>query len=341
MQEKKLWYTAEKRPVYLNNIYRGSSLFLCCSGPSLLQHNLSLISGMPTFAVNNAPIALRRHGGFSPTFWTMTDDVGNFCASIYEDPRILKFLPDGKVNHKIFDNNKWNRQFPSGDCFKKKKIKDCPGVLYYMRPPKEREFFDANTFLQGDEFCWGNWAQRCHCGYVRPEDVKDKLCPECGERKNWGSRSCMLVAVRMAYELGFRKVFLLGCDFTMSKEEQNYAFEQERAAGAVRNNNNTYRMLNMRFDALKPVFDRAGFEVYNCFEGSGLKSFPYKPFAECVEMAYSYPLEELTHGLYDRKANEKQWKKQQEESEKRQQEQAALKGKPATLAEFVEMMKGK
>ena len=331
MQEKKLWYTADKRPVYLNNLFHSSSLFMCCSGPSLLQHNLSLLKNLPTFAVNNAPVALRKHGGFSPTFWTMTDDVGNFCASIYEDPRILKFLPDGKVDNKIFDNQAWDREFPSGNAYKNKKVRDCPGVLYYHRPPKEHEFFDPDTFLTGDKFCWGNWACRCACGYVRHEESKDKLCPECGSTNRWGSRSCMLVAMRMAYELGFRKVFLLGCDFTMQNGQQNYAFEQDRAGGAVRNNNNTYRMLNERFDSLVPVFAKEGLQVWNCYKESGLKSFPYLPFMDAIEMTYAYPEEDRTDGLYDRKAREKDWKKQQEA-------QRHLTGKPETLAEFVEMM---
>ena len=314
------FWTVAKQPIHIDKLYQGASAFLCCSGPSLLNQNLKPLANCITMGVNNSPVALREHGGFSPNLWTMTDDCKNFVKSIYDDPQILKFLPDGKPNHKLFDNNAWKEV--------RQKVRDCPGVMYYRRPPKEREFFDPKTFLTTDEFCWGNWAQRCACGYVRPESVKDKLCPDCGTNNRWGSRSCMLVAIRILYELGFRKVFLLGCDFTMDANTK-YAFKQDRAGGAIRNNNNTYRMLNERFDALQPVLQNAGMEVYNCFKGSGLKSFPYIEYLEALSVSQVVPADDRTEGLYDRKANEKAAKKAQERD-------SQLSGKPRTLKEFAE-----
>jgi len=332
MHGKKLFQTADKQIVYLNDLFLDASLFLCCSGPSLLTYDLTRLQNLPTMAVNNCPVALRKHGGFSPDFWTMTDDVPNFVASIYEDPKIIKFLPEGKCTNKLFDNNKWDRQSSGDDCFKMRLVDDCPGVLYYRRPRKEDEFFSPDTFFALDEFCWGNWAQRCACGYVRPEEVKDKLCPQCQRRDHWGSRSCMLVAVRIAYELGFRNVFLLGCDFKMEMGAANYAFPQDRAAGSIRNNNQTYMMLNERFTALQPEFLRRGFYVWNCLQDSGLKSFPFKHFDECVAMATVIPIEDRTDGLYDRKAKNKG------EEKKGKKE---IPGKPSTLIEFLERKRKK
>ena len=139
----------------------------------------------------------------------------------------------------------------------------------------------------------------------------------------------MLVAIRILYELGFSKVFLLGCDFTMDAGKENYAFKQDRAGGAIRNNNNTYRMLNERFDALQPVLLNAGMDVFNCFEGSGLKSFPFCSYEEALKAAVVVPESDRTHGLYDRKANEKSAQKAQERDRE-------LAGKPKTLKEFAE-----
>jgi hypothetical protein len=251
----------------------------------------------------------------------MTDDVKNFCKSIYDDPQILKFVPDGKPNHKLFDNNAWREV--------RKSVRDCPGVMYYRRPGKAEEFFDPKTFLKNDRFCWGNWAQRCACGYVRPEDVKDKNCPECKTNNRWGSRSCMLVAIRILWQLGVSKIFILGADFRMDAETK-YAFEQDRAGGAIRNNNNTYRMLNERFDALQPVLLQNGMQVFNCYQDSGLKSFPYISYEEALKQAVVVPESDRTHGLYDRKANEKAAKKARER-------ETELSEKPRTLAEFVEL----
>ena len=298
-----VYKTESGQRIHINGLYQGASAFLCCSGPSLLQHNLTLLRDKVTLSVNNCPIALREHGGFSPTFWTMTDDVKNFAQSIYTDPQIIKFIPDGKPKHKLWDNNAWRES--------KLRVRDCPGVIYYSRPPGLEEFFSPATFLDDPRHCWGNHARRCACGYTR-EDKGPKLCPECGKKDCFGSRSCMLVAIRILYELGFKKVFLVGCDLRMEKGKANYAFSQDRAAGAVRNNNNTYRMLNDRFDALKPLFDKLGFKVWNCYEDSGLRTFPFMPFAEAVEVASVVPEVDRTAGMYDRKANEKAAKKKAE-----------------------------
>lgn len=318
---KAVFRDANKKQILINGLYKGASAFLCCSGPSLLNQDLTKISGMVTLGVNNSPIALRKHGGFSPNFWTMTDDVKNFCKSIYEDPKIIKFLPDGKVKHRLWDNNAWKES--------KKRVRECPGVVYYSRPPGLEEFFSVDTFIDDSRFCWGNHARRCACGHTKKEGGP-KECPDCGSTNTWGSRSCMLVAVRILYELGFKNVFLLGCDFRMEKGKANYAFEQDRSSGSVRNNNNTYRMLNDRFDALQPLFQKIGYNVWNCYEDSGLKSFPYKPFDEALEIASVVPIVDRTEGLYDRKAKAKEAKREEENCTR-------LDGKPETLDEFVRM----
>jgi len=310
------FYTVGGERIAINGLYKGSAAFLCCSGPSLLQHDLNRLRGLCTLSVNNCPVALRRHGGFSPTFWTMTDDVKNFCKSIYTDPKIVKFLPDGKPKHRLFDNNVFKH-----DSIR---VRDCPGVICYRRPPGLEEFFSVETFLDDHRFCWGNHARRCACGHTRA-DGGPKLCPDCGSTDRWGSRSCMLVAIRILYELGFKNVFLVGCDFRMQDGKSNYAFEQSRAPASVRNNTNTYKMLNNRFDALQPLFQKLGYHVWNCYRDSGLKSFPYMSFDEAVEIATVVPTEDRTEGLYDRKENEKNSK------------QDKLKSGRITLDEFLKL----
>jgi hypothetical protein len=292
-----MFWTHDGKPVNIRGLYNGPA-FLCCSGPSILDLNLSEIArpGYFKLAVNNAPVALRKHGGFSPQAWTMTDDVKNFCKSIYLDPTIVKFLPDGKPKHKLWNNVAWKED--------KKRVRECPGVIYYRRPPGLEEFFDPATFFTDDRFCWGNHKNRCACGFIK-EDGDSKKCPKCGSTNRWGSRSCMLVAVRLLVELGFDTLFLLGCDFRMEGGRANYAFEQDRSSGAIRNNNNTYRMLNERFDALRPVMEARGVKVWNCYKDSGLKSFDYMSYSDAVQMCSVVPENDPTEGLYDRKAREK------------------------------------
>lgn len=316
-----IYKSGSGQQIHINGLYKGAAAFLCCSGPSLLQHDLTRLQGLITLSVNNCPVTLRKHGGFSPTFWTMTDDIRNFVKSIYEDPAIIKFVPDGKPSHNLWDNNKWEKS--------PVKVRDCPGIIYYSRPTADQnEYFRADTFLDDTRFNWGNHAQRCRCGHFKAKDGP-RECPDCGERDWWGSRSCMLVAIRILYELGFKNVFLLGCDFKMEEGKQNYAFEQDRSRGAVNNNNNTYRHLNWRFDQLQPLFQKIGFHVYNCYKESGLKSFPYISYERALEIANVVPGEDRTAGLYDRKANEKAKAKQEEKKNR------------MTLTEFVALKQGK
>ena len=138
----------------------------------------------------------------------------------------------------------------------------------------------------------------------------------------------MLVAIRILYELGFSRVFLLGCDFKMD-DQTKYAFAQDRAGGAIKNNTNTYRMLNERFDALQPVLQNAGMQVFNCYEDSGLRSFPFCTYEDALEAAVVVPESDRTEGLYDRKANEKK-------AQKAAQRGCELSEKPSTLKEFAE-----
>lgn len=87
-----LW-TREGRAAPLGGIYRGQSVFLVCSGPSLSGHDLSLLQqrGIVSLAVNNAATIIR------PQLWVSVDDPGNFCDAIWRDPGIWKFVPQGHL----------------------------------------------------------------------------------------------------------------------------------------------------------------------------------------------------------------------------------------------------
>jgi len=84
----------------------------------------------------------------------------------------------------------------------------------------------------------------------------------------------MLVALRVAYLPGFRRIYLLSCDFQMD-EKHRYWFDEERTATAIRNNTNSHRILTGYFEQLKPIFERAGFQVFNCNPDSRLNVFPF------------------------------------------------------------------
>ena len=61
-------------------------------------------------------------------------------------------------------------------------------------------------------------------------------------------------------------------------DEQPYAFPQEKKA-----RNNRYQNENAYLKELKPIFDNAGFEIFNCNPESKCDVFQYMPFNDAVD----------------------------------------------------------
>jgi len=259
-----MFFNYEHSPLKIEDTYKNQTCFLILSGPSLNKLDLEKLRqpGIMTFGVNNSPKAFR------PDLWTSGDSPQNFMISIYQDPRIRKFITHAKRNSTLFDNFQWKDSHL--------KVGDCPNVTYFQMNTK----YDPKTYLTGNSVSWGR------------------------QRGDGGCRSVMLAAMRLIYSLGFRKVFIIGADFKMS-EESKYAFDQDRTAGSIKNNNNAYKKLNERFDELRPVFEKAGFYVFNSTPDSGLKSFDYVPYDSAVKIALKdFPdtVNEPSEGMYDRSA---------------------------------------
>ena len=96
----------------------------------------------------------------------------------------------------------------------------------------------------------------------------------------------MLLGLRLLYYLGARRIYLLGVDFRMDAG-YGYSFNQDRAEDAVSSNNGQFAVVNewlvkMQNDG---VFKRFGLEVFNCYQSSGLRAFPYVPFESAIKDA--------------------------------------------------------
>jgi hypothetical protein len=252
----------------IDGLYNGASCFLIVSGPSLLNYDLSKLNapGVITFGVNNSPKVFR------PTMWTSVDSPQKFLLSIWRDPRIMKFVPDGKPDRHLFDNWKWE----VSDI----KVKDCPNVVYYPRNDR----FQAATFLTEPTVNWGSHKQF------------------------GGKRSVMLAALRLIYQIGCRRVFLLGCDFNM-REDKQYAWSQIKHPGGIKGNNKTYARNIDRFTELRPIFEQAGFFVYQCYKESALQVFPYISYESALAMTagvFYNTASERADGLYERKHDEEE-----------------------------------
>ena len=250
--------TTNDEKISLKDLYQGASIFFIGGGPSILKQDLTFLSdrGICSFAVNN--VAAKT---IHPNFWCCIDNPPHFHANIWNDPTICKFSP-----------YMYSKQIYYDELLDKfKLIRDQPNVYFYTN----KMGFDHTTYLLEPVVCFGNI-----------KGAKDSV----GER---GCRSVMLAALKLIYYLGFRRVFLLGCDFAMAHDRRKkntavgktYSFPQYKHPSGVLTNNYAYRILNKRFVTLAPLFQQANFEVFNCTPNSNLVAFPELNLAEAVKLA--------------------------------------------------------
>jgi hypothetical protein len=251
-----MFFRADGGTVDLADLYRGQTLFLVLNGSSLKDFDWDKLRRP---GICSMGINNGAHG-FRPQFWTCVDDPTRFMPTIWQDPCIQKFVFQGHFDKPIWDTER--------DVLSNLKVRDFPNVLGYRR----NERFQAKQWLHEDSFNWGNHQQY------------------------GGGRSVMLVALRLAYLLGFRKVHLLGCDFQMD-EHKRYWFHEERTPSSIRNNTNSYRILTGYFQQLKPHFEHAGFQVFNANPESQLKVFPFVNPDEALRSA-EVRTSASTHGMY-------------------------------------------
>lgn len=98
----------------------------------------------------------------------------------------------------------------------------------------------------------------------------------------------MLLALRILYYLGSRKVYLVGVNWGMDNsigDEGNYAFNEIRDTGACSTNNSQYEIAGKWLWEMQNngTFEKFGLEIFNCYRNSGLRAFPYVPFDIAVE----------------------------------------------------------
>lgn len=253
-QPAHLFVTRDGQPCTLANAWYPGHLFVILSGPSLNTFPLHRLSerGIVTLAVNNAACVVR------PTFWTCIDPVEKFHNVIWEDPGIIKLVPVGRFNKHV------RIQQADGSLkYVDRIVASFPGVFGYQHGAN----FNPETYLIDNEVCIGNSFKRS-LGNGRPHVL-----------------NVMFTVPRLAYALGFRHVYLLGCDFRMQPQGPHYAFETTKSESAVESNNIAYLKLNAIFTDLQPRFLKAGLFIYNCTPNSGLLAFPYLPFEDALRHA--------------------------------------------------------
>lgn len=222
-------------PVDLAGMYHGATIFFIGCGPSLKQVDLSIFRERGLMTMAVNNIAAR---DIRPNMWISADTPNQFHENIWRDPAIMKFVRRENYYKPIRTS-----EF----------VRNCPGVFYF----DINEDFDVRSYLSEPTVNFGN--------HTNSYD----------EFGNKGGRCVMLMALKILYYLGFKYIYLLGCDFEM-KYEQPYAFEQGKHKGGCQSNNEKFRIINERLVALAPKFKEAGVTVKNCTPNSKLTAFEYK-----------------------------------------------------------------
>jgi hypothetical protein len=235
----------------LRNLWAPSAGFLVCGGPSLEKLDLEKLRdrGVISLAINNV-------AGFAPVrAFLCADPPEKFHGGIFLDPAILKFVPTTKLGKRI------RMRSPDGKlAFTTMRVQDCPSVFAFKRD----SHWEPSAFLKRDAATWG----------ISKEQAKSLERPHI--------LFTFFIGLRMLHYLGCRHVYLLGVDFTMDSDH-GYVFDQHRTAGAMRGNNNSYRIAAEMCSELQPHLNAAGFYVYNCNRHSYLTAFPHVPFHRALE----------------------------------------------------------
>lgn len=228
-------------PIDLSNLWSPQPAFLVCAGPSLRNVDPEALRsrGVLSLGINNA-------GAFAPTSaWTFSDPQWKFHSAQHWDGRNLTFCPTPKLGKQI--RIKTAEGFRTVTC----KAGDCPGVVGYAR----RTTFNAQTFLTD---WWAHWGRG---GKQPQEDLPfRRLCT-------------MLLGIRLLHYLGCPRVYMIGVDFWMSREDP-YAWGGHPTSG-----NKLWAKITAMMEELKPVFQAADFHIYNASgPDSQCKAFPFVDF---------------------------------------------------------------
>lgn len=234
----------------LRGLWQNCAAFYVCGGPSLKQIDLSFLRdrGVVSLGINN--VAAYAH----VRAWAFSDPAEKFHHGIFFDPTILKFVPRPKLGNRV--RAKLDGRFH----WTAYEVRQCPSVFSFDR----EGHLEPETFLTTEYASWG-----------RSE-----------KHKTYPKETCQLftffIGLRLLHYLGARRVYLLGVDFKMGGSAGFYAFGSDRHDGAASCNNGQYAKASRMLANLRPVFERAGFEVYQTNKDSGLTVFDYVPLETAV-----------------------------------------------------------
>lgn len=248
----------KNRAKSLRGLLAGTPAFLIGGGPSANDLPLEKLNqrGVWSMCINN----MAGHSKFRPQAFVCSDPPSKFSYSVWKDPAIMKFIPTPKLTG---GRAKLRKKRDGKFLDAKEHTHDCPNVWGFQRD--SWMFLDDSYFLSNGAK-WGNLK----VGVIKT-----------GLKKTVNT---MLLGIRIMRYLGCSGLFLIGIDFFMEKGYE-YSFPQDKHEKACISNNNQFAVVNEWLCEMqkKGIFQRFGMPIFNCFEKSGLRAFPYVPFEKALE----------------------------------------------------------
>ena len=261
-------------PVRIAGLWAPRPAFLVCGGPSMRDLPIERLRdrGVLSLAINGA-------GAYAPvTAHTFGDPQTKFHSAMFLDPKVLSFVPFGKLWYAI--------QVKHGGRFYPTNIRccDCPSTYGFSRT----SVFDADEFLTTPHAHWGN-------GHA-----------EAAQRNTFRRLCTPLLGLRLLHYLGVSRVYLLGVDHEVAPRESEtpgYAWGDNASCG-----NRIWWKIDSYYERIKPVMEAAGCPIYNCNPASKCEVFDFVTFADALDDCKG-PVEDEPldcHDWYNKKLAEQQ-----------------------------------
>ena len=112
-------------------------------------------------------------------------------------------------------------------------------------------------------------------------------------------KNVMPIVLQLAYRLGFRRIYLIGCGFKISKEEQ-YSYKTDLDNHQINYNQRAYNQMVEKMKLMKSHFEEKGFEIISCTPDSLLNEFyPFVKFEDAInQVLKDFPKEYSTEKCF-------------------------------------------
>lgn len=220
-------------------IHKGKRCFIVATGPSLRMEDLTKIQNEITFSMNSI-INLYDRTDYRPTYYIIQD--GNVERRFHDKLIGLKheasFMGIGDVS-----------------CFK--------NVITRRQAEKYKgrfEFYNLNVAYHMFDMC-----------YSEDNHIFTKFSSDCAEGIYDGC-TVTYSAIQLACYMGFKEIYLLGCDTNHAGHVDDKANQEKKAA------NDTWHALIHAYEVAKEYADAHGVKIYNATRGGMLEVFPRVDF---------------------------------------------------------------